>query len=349
MESSVSLSNGGNYMDRTYFRVNTLAPNDGQLSVFYKKVGEKKSDGFAFIEDGEIYIIDAGLPEDTGLLDFLLSLRETWLSGMPEQIADENARLEIHIIVSHPHTDHIGAMPAILSDPRICALSLRAPTRSWRSGDVPEAIGRLVQFEDNLDALPALLETFRHTTKKIQRIPFGEKISFPLGNHGTRVTLYPAPYDWSEDRPSEREGFRFLINDPHGSYGSNRELSYANGILNGNSLWTKITKGNQTVLFTGDQRASDEMLGAMLRYYGEAEFGCQILKLTHHGEVNYCPQLLAAANPKIAIFSGTPRLITQETEHLCQEMGAQRYYLCGGSLTLTLDGSSITAKGIEPR
>ena len=348
MESSVFLSIGGTYMD-PYFRVNNLAPKDGQLSVFYKKVGEKKSDGFAFIENGEIYIIDSGLKDDLGLLDFLLSLREAWLSDRPELIASENARLEIHIIVSHPHADHIGAMPAILSDPRICVLSLRAPMRSWRSGNVPEAIGRLVQFEDSLEALPALLETFRHGTTKIQRLPFGEKVSFPLGNQGTQITLYPAPYDWSEDRPSEREGFRFLINDPHGSYGSNRELSYANGILNGNSLWTKITKGNQTVLFTGDQRASDEMLGAMLRYYGEAEFGCQILKLTHHGEVNYCPQLLAAATPRIAIFTGTPRLITQETEQLCLEMGVERYFLHDGDLTFTLDGNNITAKGIEPR
>ena len=336
-------------MDRTYFRVNTLAPQDGQLSVFYKKVSEKKSDGFAFIENGEIYILDSGLKEDMGLLNFLLSLRETWLSEAPELIADENARLEIHIIVSHPHADHIGAMPAILSDPRICALSLRAPTRSWRSGNVPEAIGRLVQFEDSLDALPALLETFRHTAREIQRIPFGEKVSFPLGESRTRITLYPAPYDWSLDRPSEWEGFRFLLKYRQASYVNNPDLNYSNGILNGNSLWTKITKGNQTVLFTGDQRASDEMLGTMIQYYGASEFGCDILKLTHHGETNYCPQLLAAANPKIAIFTAAPNHATPETEQLCQEMGAQRYYLCDGGLILTLDGETITSKGIPCR
>ena len=334
-----------------YLRVNDFAPKDGKLSVFLKKVGAKKSDGFALMENGEIYIIDSGLKEDEGLLAFLLSLREKWLSNAPEPVSEENARLEIHIIVSHPHPDHIGAMPAILRDPRICALSLCAPMRSYRSTDVPEAIGRLVGFEDSLDALPSLLEAFGHTAREIQRLPYGKKRSFPLGTVGTGITLYTSPYDWSEDRPSESEGMRFLQrNLSHNSvYLKDPEYGYANGILNGNSLWTKITKGQQTVLFTGDQRASDEMLGSMIRFYGESEFACDILKLTHHGEANYCPQLLAAANPKITIFTAARKSVTPETEVLCKKMGAERYYLCDGDLLFTLDGSTVTAEGITPR
>lgn len=334
-----------------YLRVNDFAPKDGKLSVFLKKVGAKKSDGFALMENGEIYIIDSGLKEDEGLLAFLLSLREKWLSGAPEPVTAENARLEIHIIVSHPHPDHIGAMPAILSDPRICVLSLRAPMRSYRSTQVLEAIGRLVGFEDSLEALPSLLEAFNHTAREIQRLPYGKKLSFPFGTGGTGITLYPAPYDWSEDRSSESEGFRFLQkNLSHNPvYLKDPEYGYANGILNGNSLWTKITKGQQTILFTGDQRASDEMLGSMIRYYGESEFACDLLKLTHHGESNYCPQLLAAANPKITIFTAARKSVTPETEVLCQQMGALRYYLCDGDLLFTLDGSTVTAGGIVPR
>lgn len=334
-----------------YFSVNRFAPKDGKLSVFYKKVGPKKSDGFAFIENGEIYIIDSGLKEDEGLLEFLLSLREKWLSEAPEPVADENARLEIHIIVSHPHPDHIGAVPAILRDPRICALSLHAPMRSYRSTQVPEAIERLVGFEDSLEALPALLKAFGHTAREIQRLPYGKKRSFPFGKSGTGIILYPSPYDWSEDRPSESEGFRFLQkNLSHNPvYLKDPDYGYANGILNGNSLWTKVTKGQQTVLFTGDQRASDEMLGAMIRYYGESEFSCDILKLTHHGESNYCPQLLAAANPKIAVFTAARKSVTPETEALCKQMGVKRYYLCDGDLILTLDGTTVISEGIAPR
>ena len=333
------------------FSVNRFAPKGGELTVFFKKVGTKKSDGFALIENGEIYIIDSGLKEDTGLLDFLLALREKWLSNAPEQAKIQNPRLEIHILVSHPHPDHIGAMPEILGDPRICVLSLHAPARSYRSTDVPEAIARLVQFENDLAALEPLLKTYDHTARQIQRLPFGKAISFPFGKEDTEITLYPAPYDWSQDRPSESEGFRFLLKGLPGNatYLKDPEYGYANGILNGNSLWTKITKGQQTVLFTGDQRASDEMLGAMIRYYGQSEFDCDILKPTHHGEGNYCPQLLAAANPKITVFTAARKNVAPETEELCKQMGSQRYYLCDGDLILTLDGCTITAEGIEPR
>lgn len=335
--------------ENAYLRVNDFAPKDGRLSVFLKKVGAKKSDGFALAENGEVFIIDSGLKGDEGLLEFLLSLRKKWLSNAPEPVAEENARLEIHIIVSHPHPDHIGSMPAILSDPRICVLSLCAPTRSWRSIHAPESIGRLTGFEDSLDALPALLEAFGHTAREIRRLPFGEKLSFPFGS--CSITLYPAPYDWSEDRPSESEGMRFLRkNLSHNPvYLKDPEYGYANGILNGNSLWTKISKGHHAVLFTGDQRASDEMLGSMIRYYGESEFACDILKLTHHGESNYCPQLLSAANPKIAIFTAAGKFVTPETEALCRQMGAERYYLCDGNLTFTLDGTGVTSEGIKPR
>ena len=72
------------------FSVNRFAPKGGELAVFFKKVGPKKSDGFALIENGEIYIIDSGLKEDTGLLDFLLALREKWLSNAPEQAKIQN-------------------------------------------------------------------------------------------------------------------------------------------------------------------------------------------------------------------------------------------------------------------
>lgn len=334
---------------KAYFRVNDLSPQDDKLSVFFKKVGEKKSDGFALIENGEIFIIDSGLKDDDGLLEYLLSLREKWLSETPDLVENQNARLEINIIVSHPHPDHIGAMPKILCDPRFCVLSLYAPTRSYRSTDVPEALAYLVKFEDALEAFPAHLEAYGHTAREIHRLPFGRTLSFPFGSCGTRISVYPSPYDWSEDRPSESEGFRFLLQFRSPTYQNDPEHGYSNGILNGNSLWVKVTKGNQAVLITGDQRASDEMLGAMIRYYGEAEFDSDILKITHHGEGNYCPQLLSAANPKITIFTAAHGKSTPETEELCKQRGADRYYLCDGNLLFTLDGNSITSEGIQSR
>ena len=240
-------------------------------------------------------------------------------------------------------------MPEILCDPRFCVMSLYAPMRSQQSTVTPVTLPELVKDEDTLDAFVSYLADYDHAARQIQRLPYGQTMSIPMGTSGTKLTMYASPYDWSEDRPSESEGIRYLKKFVSPTYQGKETLSYTNGILNGNSLWVKFTKGNQAVLITGDQRPSDEMLGAMIRYYGEAEFDCDVLKLTHHGEKNFCPQLLAATNPKIAIFTTTNGNATPETEELCKQYGTDRYYSCDGDLILTLDGEQITAEGILPR
>lgn len=333
----------------SYFRVNSLAPADGTLSFFCKKVGAKKSDGFAVIEGGEVFVIDMGGTRDEEMLNFLLSLREKWLAGRPELIEDENARLEIHIIVSHAHPDHMGAMPRILSDRRLCAVSFYAPERSYRSKDVPEALPDLVRFENNLAAATEYLSEYGHTVREIFRLTYGKAFTLPIRNSETVLDIYPAPYDWSEDRPSDSEGFHFLQQYQSPTYQDNPGMGYTNGILNGNSLWVKITKGEQVILITGDQRPSDEMLGAMIRYYGEVTFQCDILKLPHHGDGNYPPYLLKIANPNICIFTASEGRATPETQALCQQRGDEIYYLCDGNLILTLDGDTITSEGIRSR
>ena len=335
---------------KTYISVNEYAPTDGNLYLYFKKVGIKKSDGFALIDGGEIYVIDGGKGNDEGMLNFLVSLREKWLGNQPDSaiLEDESAKLEIHIIVSHPHSDHIGILPLILSDPRFCVLSIHAPERSYRSKDVPDALPSLVASENKMKILLEHLHTYGHTAREICTLPYGKVYSIFLENSDTVLELYPSPFDWSEDRDSESEGFCFISKFTSPTYKDNPELGYTNGILNGNSLWVKITKGNHVALITGDQRDSDEMLGSMIRYYGENNFHCDILKLPHHGEKNYCPYLLEVSEPKITIFTAADGHQTQETQALCEKRG-EVFHLCDGDLIFTLNENGITSEGILPR
>lgn len=336
--------------NKSYLCVNDFAPKNDKLSLYFKKVGEKKSDGFAVIVNGEVYVIDAGRGKDEEMLNFLLSLREKWLAGQTDPAFSESspAKLEIHIIVSHPHPDHVAALPLIFSDPRFCILSVHAPERAYRSKNVDGALAPLVNFENRMDTLLEYLHAYSHTAREIHSLPYGIALTIPLKNSDTVLDLYPSPFDWSEDRPSDSEGFRFLLKYSSPTYQDNPELGYANGILNGNSLWVKITKGNQSALITGDQRASEEMLDSMIRYYGEENFRCDILKLPHHGEKNYPPYLLEVSSPKIMIFTASEGYQTPETVALCKEYG-DAYHLCDGNLVLTLDGKNISAEGISPR
>jgi beta-lactamase superfamily II metal-dependent hydrolase len=118
--------------------------------------------------------------------------------------------------------------------------------------------------------------------------------------------------------------------------------------MNGNSLWVKVTKGAHSVLITGDQRDCDEMLGAMIRHYGEATFKCDVLKITHHGEGNYSPHLIGAASPRFTIFTTSPQKAMAATVKLCEEMGCANYYTADGNLFFYIDEKGIHAYGIDP-
>lgn len=337
-------------MSKPYIRVNNFAPRDGKTTLFCKKVGSKKSDGFAIIENDKVYVIDAGRGDDREMPRFLLELRAKWLANQEDAtlIDDENARLEIHIIVSHPHPDHIAAFKRIFPDFRFAILSILAPVRAHLSLNVPGALEKLTIFEDRLELYEKMLPVYLHPCTAITRLPYGEKYTLPIPHSKTLLEIYPSQFDWSEDRDSESEGIRFLRKYLSPTYKDDPEHGYSNGAANGNSLWVKITKGNSVALITGDQRASDEMLGSMIRYYGEEEFRCDVLKLPHHGEKNHPPYLISVSKPSFTIFTCAEGYDTPETQDLCEKI-SDVYYLRDGNLFFELSEDKIIPYGISPR
>ncbi|MBR2615558.1 MAG: hypothetical protein IKC69_02650 [Clostridia bacterium] len=327
-------------MKKGYAYVNDFAPRDGLLSVYFKKFSGKKSDGFAFVFDGEVYVVDVGGPTDPEMSRFLSTLRETWLESAPEDVDRDSARLAFSMIVSHSHPDHIGALPGILSDPRFCLKRILAPRRCYRSLEGPDLLPSLKKYEDNLCAILPLLTEYDHVAREIERVEYGKVYPVRPEKGDVIFDLFPAPYDWSEDRGSDEEGFQNLVlttTTHSATYLSNPEAGWANGVMNGNSLWVRAIKGKQTVLITGDQRATEQMLGHMIRYYGDEEFCCDVLKMPHHGEKNYPPHLVKIAAPSITVITLSRARSTPETCELCERV-SKLYYMEDGNLLLTLDG-----------
>jgi hypothetical protein len=316
--------------------------------VFVKKVIGKKSDGFAIVDNGKVFVIDVGKAEDVELIDFLATLRERWL-GSEQHPEGELARLELTVIVSHAHPDHIAALPLLLEDKRFCVTAVYAPTRSYLSLDVPGALPNLTKYENRLiDACQHLAEQ-GHTAKEITRVPYGQSLTLAAGSDDAVLKIYPAHIDWSQEYPCDTQGIRFLLRTNPESYADCPEQGYTNGALNGNSLWVKLIKGGRSVLFTGDQRDCDEMLGAMIRHYGEEEFKCDVLKIPHHGEGNYSPYMLRVASPDFAVFTTSYEKAMPDTVRLCEELGCINYYTADGNLLFHVDTKEVKPFGIAPR
>ena len=338
---------------KNYFPVNSLAPRDEEwATVFFKKVIGSKSDGFAVVDNGKIFVIDIGKADDkegdVELINFLIDLRDKWLG---ERIISDGkiAKLELTVIISHAHSDHMGALSILVNDERFCITDIYAPKRSCLSLDVSGALPPLVESENRLERVCEDLSKKGHTAKGITRIPYGTVYSIPSGSDDLVLKLYPSHIDWSEDRPSDKEGFRFILTNNSATYKDNPIKGYTNGILNGNSLWVKVIKGERSVLITGDQRDSDEMLGSMIRHYGENEFECDVLKIPHHGEKNYSPYLLSVAKPQYAVFTISPQKATPDTVKLCEKMGCVNYYTSDGELFFHMSKKEIKAFGIDSR
>jgi len=338
-------------VDQKCVSANDFAPHDDQMHVYFKHVAEKKSDGFAIVINGEIYLVDCGRGNDRVMFEFLGSLREAWLSYQPDAslLEDESVKLEVNLIISHMHPDHMGCVPAFLSDPRFRVLEVIAPPRA-RLGTpgVEGALQMLVDFEERSKVILQKLEEYGHVAREIKTVPYGSFLRIPLKNSEAAVEIYAAPFDWSEDRENPAEGLKFIKSKVSATYGDRYEMAYTNGILNGNSFWVKAVYRDQSVLITGDQRDSDEMTGSMIRYHGEETFRCDVLKYLHHAEKNYCPYLMEVTKPKITVFTCEDGLEHPDTRALCKKL-SQVYYACDGNLVLTLDGESILPSGISPR
>ena len=326
-------------------RVNDLAERDGLMTVYSQKVGSKKSDGFIVIVNGEIYVVDSGYTGDTQVNDYLMSLRNKWLadSGKSELENDRGAKLAVNFIISHSHSDHVNAIPALLSNTFLSVENMYAPTRAYLGTEgVSGAIGLLVDCEDRIDAIKADLVKYGHGAGKVTHVPFGEHIEIKFEKSDAILDLYPALFDWSETRASALEGWKYVL-----SNSSNTEQNRTNTILNWNCLWAKFTLRGQSVLFTGDTGDKVNVINKMMEYYGTENFDCDVLKYIHHGQVRYSSYLTQVTSPKITIFSVTAG--GEDKNALSSSLAAGDVYLLSkGDLTLIFDGKNIISEGISP-
>ncbi len=313
-------------------RVNDFAPNEG-LTVFCKRVGAVKSDGFAAILGNTVLTVDGGREDDRGVLNYLLELRRNWLCEHPELLEDERAKLAINLLLTHGHKDHFPAIRATVHHPYIQVEQVWYPPRAAMADRGTNSL--LTFYENQYRTLQEELPNARFT-----ELVFGEHRTFPFG--AGQLDVYAPPLDWTEG-----ECYEIIRRENEILQYSTREVTESNGTLNNNSIWAKLTYQGQTVLFTGDQRDTPLAIDSIIDHHGAEQFRCDVLKYIHHGAGRYSQRLTDVAQAKITVFTTPIEEIDLQAKEACKQYG-DVYCTAQGDLILESDGQTMTAHGIKP-
>lgn len=255
---------------------NDYAARDGVLRLHLIAHGPavKKADAYLIALDGEFYLIDGGMTDDTATYEYLIRLWAALLDRAPAEAA--HAPLKLNWVVSHFHQDHVAAtMQYVLRDRRIVLDRVYLPPKTVldpvhiNNGDLKYR-GKL------LDLLAD-----RHPEAQVIVSEFGgDPLSLPFGEGG-EIVLYPPDRDWGEG-----EALQYIIDGYYDGDAAHRNVATA--VVNACSQWMSVRWGGRHCLFTGDtmkrRRELDaEAMETMLARHGGAIGEVDILKWLHHG------------------------------------------------------------------
>ena len=267
--------------------VNQLVTGENEMRVvFLKRIDKNKSDAFYILNTPpqglEVFLIDGGR-SNKHCRDELLDLRADILTraGLAEEINKSGHVLEIKVILSHFHGDHVNELldniAKISPRIRLTGLYFPAATALTRDGTYKNDAN-----DDLLKRYKVLttVNTFHRKYCPQYEVPFGETMDVPslLGN----IRLYASPVDWGAG-----EYVKWMEDYHFAAKPQNIHSGMATEVINGNCLWMRVEYAGHSVLFTGDtnkkfENRDDEALDLFIARYGE-ELRSDIVKFPHHG------------------------------------------------------------------
>ena len=267
--------------------VNQLVTGENEMRVvFLKRIDKNKSDAFYILNTPpqglEVFLIDGGR-SNKHCRDELLDLRADILTraGLAEEINKSGHVLEIKVILSHFHGDHVNELldniAKISPRIRLTGLYFPAATALTRDGTYNNDAN-----DDLLKRYKVLttVNTFHRKYCPQYEVPFGETMDVPslLGN----IRLYASPVDWGAG-----EYVKWMEDYHFAAKPQNIHSGMATEVINGNCLWMRVEYAGHSVLFTGDtnkkfENRDDEALDLFIARYGE-ELRSDIVKFPHHG------------------------------------------------------------------
>lgn len=297
---------------------NDFAPIDDKLRVYF--LGHPmhdKSDSFVISYGRELYLIDGGVSLSFETVEFLLSLRKKWLGERKSLFYNQGCKIRINQIVSHFHGDHVESLlQSVVSSPFIdySDVYLTEPVKTPEGYENCGKNGDLIYRPVFLDLLKE-----RHPNHKIHIIPFGKENTLSLKtatgfSEEVEILLCPSPVD-----PSGKEYFAYML-DTYSKIADDKfPGNLMSFIMNGASMWVKVSFGGKAILFTGDStKKSDETdyesCDIMTKTYKEMLGDISVLKFVHHG---YNREF---AVPAMMSFESEYMVLTTQIENVSDTM-----------------------------
>ena len=258
---------------------NEYALQDGLLQVLCVSQNGcvRRSDAFIFVLNGEVILLDSGLPEMHYALMKLLELRSVFLSKRESELENKEVKLKITWVVSHMHSDHIGAfLDHLAYSPYIYIEKAYLPPKTEYFDPIlsPDWDGDYKYREKIAQIFYSV-----HPETEIIDIPFTSDKVFPVVFSSAFLTILPPVKDWGKGDLRDKSERLYVPFDS--------EKSLPISITNGNSLWVVLSYKDKKFVFTGDamKKYDDEVenFDEMMENWKEYVKDTNVFKYPHHG------------------------------------------------------------------
>jgi len=267
-----------------YTAVNALCKGEKKLTARFLNHRDNKSDGFLLLDQGadgiNVFLIDGGLATGERLSE-LMHLREKIMTenGLSAQVNSARYKLEITLLISHFHIDHVNEL---IHQVLPCRKFLRVTAAYYAVPSVfAKDTNHYALFDGDLSHRINILRTAACYQPLMEKhvFSFGETAALPL--QSGELQFFMPPRDWGEKWAVDFFAMHYFENDPQKAY-----ENCAVGVVNANSLWMRASAFGHSLLLTADVSKKyaehTEALDDMIAHWGEA-LRSDIVKMPHHG------------------------------------------------------------------
>ena len=315
--------------------------------ISHKTLRNHKADAFVFEYCGELYLIDGGIYEATYVFDYLLAIRKRFLRDHAALVDDPSCKLRVNWIISHYHSDHVGAV-----------IEKMIPNPFFELGDVyspPDSeIAEIYQMKDRdgdynmRPLLKAALSKLTAPAYTVHDIGFGVENRFTVSTQSgigreVKFTFLPPPFDFGEKWYMD-----YTVDLYQTKTGGLERLPVTT--VNSASVWVLAEFAGKKILFTGDTTKREkhmysEGLDFMMEAYADEIGKLDVLKYVHHGYArNHALPAMMSFAPEILLVSKTDSPIPELVEKRYPDTSTKVMNVADETLVITCGYDEVTGE-----